>query len=269
MDRFENLFSDIKKTIAVSAGIHLLLFLLFIGIGVGIDFSPAEFSEIGFVSSAQSNRSRPAPRKTPSVEQPKPVVQQVQKQPEPAQTNPPKAEPINLPKRRMLEDEEPLITNRETGKLTPTTDQTKITPTDQVYEGRQLSQDIAGTRVADRMPSSAGAQGDNAQDAPPTDVGPVGSQQPFTIEGDAAKRSILNQKNPQYPPGLQQEAVVRIRFTVLPDGRVGQMLPLQKGEAQLDEITIKALRQWRFNPLPPSAEQKNVTGIITFRYELQ
>jgi periplasmic protein TonB len=269
MEVFEYIFSDFKRSLAASAGLHLLIFLLFLGIDIGIDFSAAEFSEIGFVSSAQSSRTRPAPRKSQPVEQPKPVVQKVQRQPEPAKTNPPKAEPINLPKRRMLEDEEPLITNRDAGKLTPTTDQTKITPTDQVYEGRQLSQDIAGTRVSDRAPTSAGAQSDYTEDAPPTDVGPVGTQQPYTIEGDAAKRSILNQKNPQYPPGLQREAVVRIRFTVLPDGRVGQMIPVQKGDARLDEITIKALRQWRFNPLPPSAEQKNVTGIITFRYELQ
>ena len=97
----------------------------------------------------------------------------------------------------------------------------------------------------------------------------MGTQAPYTITGDAANRTVLNQKIPQYPPGLQKEAVVRIRFTVLPDGRLGQMIPVQKGDPQLEEITLKALRQWRFNPLSPTAEQKNVTGIITFRYELQ
>lgn len=268
MNRLEDIFSDFKKAVAVSAGIHLLVLLVFLGIGVGIDFTPSEFAEIGFVTSSRAARVSPPVQRTQPVQQPRP--QQIQRPPEPQQTTPPKAEPVNLPKRRMLEDEEPVISNRESGKLTPTSDNTRIKPTDQVYQGRQLRQDISGTRVNDQVPSTVGGdQSADRTEAPTTDVGPVGTQQPYSIEGDAAKRAILNKLIPQYPPGLQREAVVRIRFFVLPDGSVGQMIPVQKGDPVLEDITMSALRQWRFNPLPPGAEQKNVMGVITFRYELQ
>ena len=74
---------------------------------------------------------------------------------------------------------------------------------------------------------------------------------------------------PEYPPGLQREAVVKIRFWVLPDGRVGTMIPVRKGDPKLEEITMKAIRQWRFNAIPASEEQRNVEGVITFVYKLQ
>ncbi len=267
MERFSDTFSDIRKTLALSAGIHLLLLLLFLGIGVGINFSTQEFAEIGFVASSRGARPQPVHQQTNVVTpQPKP------KQPEaaPAQTTQPKAEPVNLPKRRMLEDEKPQIINRETGKLAPTEDQTKISPADQVYDARQSGRDIAATRQGEQVATtSAEVDAQAKESAPSEDVAPPGTNQPYTIEGDAAKRTIVSQKIPRYPPGLQREAVVKIRFTVLPDGHVGAMLPIQKGDPTLDEITMKALRQWRFNPLPPGAEQKNVQGIITFRYELQ
>jgi len=267
MERFSDMFSDIRKTLVLSAGIHLLLLLLFLGIGVGIDFSPQEFAEIGFVASSHGARPRPVRKQTNVVTpQPKPK----QPQAAPTKTRQPKAEPVNLPKRRMLEDEKPQVINRETGKLVPTEDQTKISPADQVYDARQIGRDIAATREGERVTDNvAETVGEAKETAPSEDVGTPGINQPFTIEGDAAKRTIMNQKIPRYPSGLQREAVVKIRFTVLPDGHVGSMLPVQKGDPTLDEITMKALRQWRFNPLPPGAEQKNVQGIITFRYELQ
>jgi len=265
MERFSDMFSDIRKTLILSAGIHLLLLLLFLGISVGIDFSPQEFAEIGFVASSRGTRPRPV-LKQMNVVTPQPK----QPQAAPTQTTQPKAEPVNLPKRRMLEDEKPQVINRETGKLTPTEDQTKISPADQVYKSQQIGRDIAATRQGERVTETpAEAVGQAKETAPSEDVGTPGTNQPFTIEGDAAKRTIVNQKIPRYPSGLQREAVVKIRFTVLPDGHVRAMLPIQKGDPTRDEITMQALRHWRFNPLPPGAEQKNVQGIITFRYELQ
>ncbi|NOY57783.1 MAG: TonB family protein [Calditrichaeota bacterium] len=267
MERFSDMFSDIRKTLVLSAGIHLLLLLLFLGIGVGIDFSSPEFAEIGFVASSRGARPRSVRRQT-NVVTPRPKPKRPKAAP--TQTTQPKAEPVNLPKRRMLEEEKPQVINRETGKLSPTEDQTKISPADQVYEARQIGRDIAATREGERVTGNLEETvGEAKETAPSEDVGTPGTNQPFTIEGDAAKRTIVNQKIPRYPSGLQREAVVKIRFTVLPDGHVGIMLPIQKGDPTLDEITMQALRQWRFNPLPPGAEQKNVQGIITFRYELQ
>ncbi|MDZ7261640.1 MAG: energy transducer TonB [candidate division KSB1 bacterium] len=80
---------------------------------------------------------------------------------------------------------------------------------------------------------------------------------------------MISKVIPEYPEGLQQEAVVKIRFTVLPNGLVGEMVPLLKGDATLEKLTLDAFRQWRFNPLPPDVPQNPEQGVITFRYLLR
>jgi TonB family protein len=60
-------------------------------------------------------------------------------------------------------------------------------------------------------------------------------------------------------------AQIRIRFTVAKDGTIISMLPLQKGEPNLEKAAMNALRQWRFNPLK---DDKIMFGIITFTFKL-
>jgi hypothetical protein len=50
---FANL-SDMRKAILFSLAVHLLLFLIFLFWRVGIDFSPAEFVQVSFISSGRS-----------------------------------------------------------------------------------------------------------------------------------------------------------------------------------------------------------------------
>jgi hypothetical protein len=47
------------------------------------------------------------------------------------------------------------------------------------------------------------------------------------------------------------------------------MIPTIKSDATLEKITLDALRQWRFNPLPSFEQQRSEKGIITFRYLLK
>ena len=268
MEKFYDMFSDIRKTILLSTIIHILILLFFLLFHVGINFETSEFSEISFVASTstQVTASKPEIEKTSAVQQ-EPVAAT------PAPEKPvheSKAEPVNLPKRRMLEDDKPEIINRTTGKLTPQIQNERIHTPSQEYGSDRVVQHPGASTSGEKLstgPSDTPLPGTSS--GPVSDIGTINQGQPFTIEGDAAKRSILKQVIPKYPVGLQKEAVVKIRFTVLPDGRVGQMIPVQKGDSVLDEITMKSLQQWRFNPLSPSAEQKNVQGIITFRYELE
>jgi len=91
---------------------------------------------------------------------------------------------------------------------------------------------------------------------------------PFTISGEVSTRTILWKVLPQYPKGLQQEATLRFRFSVSPEGSVHNIIPLQKAEPQLEEITIQALYKWKFTPLPPSSKDMQ-EGVITFIYKLE
>jgi TonB family protein len=243
--------------------------ILFIFIEVGMDFQAAEYAEIGFISSSRSSspaREREAPPARTQPESPPP--------PPPERTVPeeqPKQEPVKLPARRMLEDEQPQLIDREAGKYSPDMDVQRPQVDRGVYESTRQTAGIGQSQTGEKVstlpgdaPSGAGTTG------PATDVGSPSQQgQNFTIEGDAAQRTILTKIIPDYPPDLQKEAVVKIRFTVRPDGSVGQMVPMQKGDPTLEEITLRALRQWRFNPLGQSENRENVTGIITFRYELK
>ncbi len=91
---------------------------------------------------------------------------------------------------------------------------------------------------------------------------------PFNISGEVSKRGILWKKLPLYPEGLQREATLRFRFFVAPDGSVQNIIPLQKGNPQLEKITTEALYEWRFTSLPPSSQEVQ-EGVITFIYKLQ
>ncbi|MCS6966255.1 MAG: energy transducer TonB [Candidatus Kapabacteria bacterium] len=89
----------------------------------------------------------------------------------------------------------------------------------------------------------------------------------FDIEwGGGGNRIVLSKVLPQYPRGHNVAGRVRLRFTVLPDGTVGAIIPLQRTDPVLERAAIEALRLWRFNSLSTSIE---MFGVITFTFELQ
>jgi hypothetical protein len=89
----------------------------------------------------------------------------------------------------------------------------------------------------------------------------------FDIEGPAAQRKVLYK--PRAFPEIQLDAEVNIRlkFWVLPDGTVGEVLPLQRGDIRLERAAIEYLRSWRFTSVSPN--QPKVWGIIPITYKLQ
>jgi TonB family protein len=83
--------------------------------------------------------------------------------------------------------------------------------------------------------------------------------------GGGGNRVVLFKKLPEYPPGVNTEAQIRIRFTVRADGTVSTVFPLQKGDPLLEKAAMDAMRKWRFNPLK---DDKEMYGIITFTFRL-
>jgi len=98
----------------------------------------------------------------------------------------------------------------------------------------------------------------------------VNPEKEFEIDwmGDI-KREIYQRRLPEFPAEVQREAVIKIQFTVLPNGLVGSAVLLQKGDTRLENATLEAFKTWRFNPLPNYTEQESQTGIITFRFKLK
>jgi len=92
----------------------------------------------------------------------------------------------------------------------------------------------------------------------------------FDIDfGGKGMRKIYSYDIPQYPPGVSKEIDVKLRFTILPDGTVGNIFPLIKADTKLETAAINSLRQWRFEPLPKGQKQKPQTVVITFPFRLR
>jgi TonB family protein len=85
--------------------------------------------------------------------------------------------------------------------------------------------------------------------------------------GNGIGRRLLSGKIPVYPEGLNIEMLAIFQFTVLPDGSVGSIIPLQKTNEQFEHSAMVALRTWRFDPLPSTVDQRNQTGRVPFNFK--
>ncbi|MFW6232997.1 MAG: TonB family protein, partial [Bacteroidota bacterium] len=77
---------------------------------------------------------------------------------------------------------------------------------------------------------------------------------------------VLYKKVPKFPDGVSRSAKIKIRFTVLADGTVAQMVPLQKADPRLEKAAMEALKQWRFNRLENG---ETMVGIIPMTFRLR
>ena len=60
---------------------------------------------------------------------------------------------------------------------------------------------------------------------------------------------------------------IRLKFWVLPDGTVGEVVPVQRGDLRLEQAAIEYLKNWRFTPVDPA--QPPMWGIIPITYTLR
>ncbi len=84
--------------------------------------------------------------------------------------------------------------------------------------------------------------------------------------GGGGNRIVLRKIIPSYPPGVQSQGQIKIQFTVMPDGSVSKMIPLQKADFRLEKAAMDALRQWRFNAIKNNIA---MVGTITMTFKLR
>ena len=87
----------------------------------------------------------------------------------------------------------------------------------------------------------------------------------YQVEG-LNRESVLT-SFPRYNDKVN--VTIRMRITVNPRGEIIQSIPLIKGNPRLEQSVMVALRNWRFNPLPPNVPQENQTGTIIFQFGLE
>jgi TonB family protein len=88
------------------------------------------------------------------------------------------------------------------------------------------------------------------------------------IEGPVKGRKIV------YQPPLPQvdveiEVEFKLRFWVLPDGTIGEVIPIKRGDARLERVAIAYLKKWQFEPLSPEVPQNKIWGTIPIRFTVQ
>lgn len=92
----------------------------------------------------------------------------------------------------------------------------------------------------------------------------------YDIEwGGGGQRKIYSYVLPEYPSGVNKEIDIRLRFTILADGTVGNVFPLTKADTRLENAAINSLKQWRFEPLRKGQKQVEQIAVIVFPYRLQ
>ncbi len=88
------------------------------------------------------------------------------------------------------------------------------------------------------------------------------------IKGPLAARKILERPQPPQVK-VRMEGEIELTFWVLPDGRVDRVVPIIKGDAELERIAIQYLKQWRFASLTKDQPQVEEWGIIPIKFKLQ
>jgi len=65
------------------------------------------------------------------------------------------------------------------------------------------------------------------------------------------------------------EAQIRVEAVVTPAGTVKSVRPAQQGNARLEDVAMRELKQWRFEPLSRNLPQKDQHCIVTFNFALR
>lgn len=88
------------------------------------------------------------------------------------------------------------------------------------------------------------------------------------IKGPVASRRLLYAPAPPKVK-ISVEAEVVLKFWVKPDGTVGRVIPLRKGDARLEAAGMEYIKGCLFEPLPREAPQVEMWGTLSVRSVLR
>jgi protein TonB len=232
--------------LGTSLALHALLALLLALLSASrtppqqLGYVEVEFGE--FASGRPVEAVDEAPQATQPEAPETPPKPTPEPDPEPQQPDP-EPEPVDVPEETPPEDE-----------TVPPTEEETVPP-----EPSEQSQPEAGADAAESEDETG------EQEADPGEGTQDEKAAPYNIEG--LDRDPLRAPLPSYD--AQVNARIRVRITVDAQGRITGVLPLMKGNPDLEASVRNALQNWRFNPLPPGAPQELQTGTITFVFRLE
>ncbi len=242
--------------LGVSVGLHVVvLILLSMLTAAASDKQQMGFLEVEFGPVAEG---RPV-RQAPVLDEPEPEPEEeAREEVEQTPVAPPEEiKPVDLPDTDLQAPAEEVIDAPEAEVIAP---QQSNTEEEKIEEEPEPEQEVvkplgSGALTPDEG-SETGEEGESNEDV---------ASAPYQIEG--LNRSPVSTPIPQY--SSQVNALIRVRITVDPQGRIIQRFPLIKGDPNLEREVMNALLRWRFNPLPAEAPRENQTGVVSFRFRLQ
>ncbi len=83
--------------------------------------------------------------------------------------------------------------------------------------------------------------------------------------GTGEARQIKNFFLPETNIKGSGRVVLKLRFSIRPDGSVAKIFPLMKGNPDLELEAMNLLRKWRFEKLPRTVDQDDQKVEISFR----
>lgn len=183
---------------------------------------------------------------------------------------------IELPSRPMISETSPLLKlpdkNRPVIDAVSPQERPQFTSSDMLKPGKRASLLPSGSGSKERPSMSALPVEDEllVGNRPEGSSDQLVSDEMFTISWDSGiSRAKQSGRLPEFPSDVKRAATVKISFTVAPDGSVVFATPHTKSDPRLEQVSIDALRTWRFTPLESSQEQQNQSGIITFVFKLK
>ncbi len=230
-------YKFIKKfSVSLSLLFHIGLLAAFMFLNFTIEYPSKEYVELSFGTSGQSGSSGNIGTQVNKVEE-------SSKQKEKSET---KDKSKNVKEVKLPETKN-------------TSDENIIKPADKNKKKSESSSEKSKVKTNDR--ETVEGQGNKAKG-----TGSFG----YDIDwGGQGQRKIYSFSLPEYPEGVNKEIDIRLRFTILPDGTVGNIFPLIKADTRLENAAINSLRQWRFEALAPSQKQTEQVAVIVFPYRLR
>ncbi len=241
--------------LGTSVGIHGLLILIFALLaGASPTMDTLGYIEVEFGPLAEG---RPVQRSVEERTQPEEAPTEREPQPRPTTTPPREARPVDLPDQvQPVQDDERVEAN-ESELIAPEEPQNPEDRQEDETNVEATPQSPLGTGAAD------GTEG--AETGDPGEGNEETESAPYQIEG--LNRSAVYAPIPAYTE--QVNAVIRVRITVDPQGRIVQRIPLIKADPSLERSVMQTLERWRFDPLPSNVPRENQTGTVTFSFRLE
>jgi len=232
--------------------VHALLILLFLTVSAAPEPLSTGYLEVEF---GEFSEGRPVRRAVPTpVEKTPEKVKPAEARQRPKPAPMIESKPVDLPDQTVVSDD-PEIRSPDAEEVETDPVEREPNPTGEAVIAAAPASRIEGQPDGDSG-NSTGVEGRGAD---------VKKAAPYVLEG--IDRIPLRTQLPHYDEKVN--AVIQVRITVDPGGRIVRVIPLRKGNPTLEDAVMQALRQWLFNPLGPGTPRENQTGTITFRFRLE